>query len=664
MKFIKCILGGAVLLQCLWADNYIVNPSYVELEPQNDPTRFVIEDFEKEILSFPSYTWTYGCTPTAYGMIIVYWANNYRDLYPELSNVIPEVLKTPTDIIPLVNHQWGVPGDDGWKLGDKVLTYGSNTSECQFIASRASSQLFYNSTELVNLTSSEPHVELCWTGIEQTEAEILAFCSQYSFPRENLGIDDHTNPDCIAAYCKSSAGGALTDNGVTLGFSEPDGKKSKKNDKGVLGLVGYLKEELGIGRFEIDGYSQYVNSDIGSKVALYSEPYPEIWDEMEKYRQKILENGFSWTEARGLIDHNSPFAVNLKACNPSGNHDYHTVTCFGYKEKADGTRFLRCKTTWSTGDADIPWEGTLLINGSNYAIYSVDVFTLDDIEKKEKTRTLRSISDSLEIFILGKENYISMPEELLKTSDLSLRLFTSSGFENVINPEIVNGQILIPPFELEESTEWIINHRNRICGEIYALNDSGQFAYREAIEVAFNNNTTAPSASVQVNRALPNMGFKMSASNDGGAVQYNGIVWDFGDGTKGRGYSVTHSYEKPGNYTVSVTMLGQNGETSTSSMNVDAKENITPIAIPNDFAHVNSAKVLGGEALLSLDGDANVMISVYSLRGQHVASIDKGTLMSGFYRVNIGAETNLSAGTYVVQVKIDSKILNSKIVLR
>ncbi|MEN3011151.1 MAG: PKD domain-containing protein [Candidatus Bipolaricaulaceae bacterium] len=60
-------------------------------------------------------------------------------------------------------------------------------------------------------------------------------------------------------------------------------------------------------------------------------------------------------------------------------------------------------------------------------------------------------------------------------------------------------------------------------------------------------------------------------------VEFARIVsyeWDFGDGTKGRGVRVYHTYTKPGAYRVKLTVTASDGEVSTAELIVVVTENV------------------------------------------------------------------------------------------
>jgi PKD repeat protein len=60
-----------------------------------------------------------------------------------------------------------------------------------------------------------------------------------------------------------------------------------------------------------------------------------------------------------------------------------------------------------------------------------------------------------------------------------------------------------------------------------------------------------------------------SADADGAIMSYS---WDFGDGQKGAGVVVTHNYSSPGNYTVRLTVVDEEGANSTAEASVWVRE--------------------------------------------------------------------------------------------
>jgi PKD repeat protein len=58
--------------------------------------------------------------------------------------------------------------------------------------------------------------------------------------------------------------------------------------------------------------------------------------------------------------------------------------------------------------------------------------------------------------------------------------------------------------------------------------------------------------------------------NASGSYDIDGIIvsyqWDFGDGTTGSGVSPEHVYENPGEYTVTLVITDNNGNTYSKTM--------------------------------------------------------------------------------------------------
>jgi PKD repeat protein len=60
-----------------------------------------------------------------------------------------------------------------------------------------------------------------------------------------------------------------------------------------------------------------------------------------------------------------------------------------------------------------------------------------------------------------------------------------------------------------------------------------------------------------------------SSDEDGTITKY---LWDFGDNSTGEGKTVTHTYKEPGNYTVTLTVIDNDGSKSTTSIIIEVKE--------------------------------------------------------------------------------------------
>jgi PKD repeat protein len=91
---------------------------------------------------------------------------------------------------------------------------------------------------------------------------------------------------------------------------------------------------------------------------------------------------------------------------------------------------------------------------------------------------------------------------------------------------------------------------------------------------------------------------------DGAIVAY---LWDFGDGTDATGITVNHAYEDDGNYTVTLTVTDDDGETASKSA-VETILNRSPIALFTENATVvNIEELIRFNASGSYDPDGSIL---------------------------------------------------------
>ncbi len=91
---------------------------------------------------------------------------------------------------------------------------------------------------------------------------------------------------------------------------------------------------------------------------------------------------------------------------------------------------------------------------------------------------------------------------------------------------------------------------------------------------------------------------------DGTIVSYE---WDFGDGTKGTGVSVQHSYPEDGIYTVTLTVTDDDGATD-SAQDTKTVVNRPPVASFTESAHtVDTSEVITFDASASYDPDGYIV---------------------------------------------------------
>lgn len=95
------------------------------------------------------------------------------------------------------------------------------------------------------------------------------------------------------------------------------------------------------------------------------------------------------------------------------------------------------------------------------------------------------------------------------------------------------------------------------------------------------NQNQPPSASFSVSSEDPRAGtsvsFTASASDPDGSIEsYN---WEFGDGSSGSGSSVSHTYQNSGSFAVQLTVVDDEGATSTASRSLDVQQQFTEVTI-------------------------------------------------------------------------------------
>lgn len=108
----------------------------------------------------------------------------------------------------------------------------------------------------------------------------------------------------------------------------------------------------------------------------------------------------------------------------------------------------------------------------------------------------------------------------------------------------------------------------------------------------FSANTTSGNAPLEVT-----LDASSSSDSDGNIISYD---WSFGDGSKGSGQTVTHTYDSAGDYTVELTVIDNDGATDKTAQTIDVSP---PPSKPPTASF--TASTTSGEAPLEVTFDAS-----------------------------------------------------------
>ena len=88
--------------------------------------------------------------------------------------------------------------------------------------------------------------------------------------------------------------------------------------------------------------------------------------------------------------------------------------------------------------------------------------------------------------------------------------------------------------------------------------------------------------------------FDASASYDpdGNVVEY---VWDFKDGETGYGQKVNHTFNSAGNYYVTLTVMDNSGETTSTSKTITVTGNVTPPTNSDNLNYLEGAIIIAND---------------------------------------------------------------------
>ncbi len=137
--------------------------------------------------------------------------------------------------------------------------------------------------------------------------------------------------------------------------------------------------------------------------------------------------------------------------------------------------------------------------------------------------------------------------------------------------------------------------------------------------------------------------------------------WDFGDQNTSSEENPTHTYQQPGNYTVTLTVTGPTGSVSERKVNLVQVEPSTGISgsnsnTPQRFAlHQNYPNPFNPSTTIRFDvaRQGKVALRIYNILGQEVATLVDKRLVPGQYDVQWNAN-GMASGVYFYHLIVDA----------
>lgn len=158
-------------------------------------------------------------------------------------------------------------------------------------------------------------------------------------------------------------------------------------------------------------------------------------------------------------------------------------------------------------------------------------------------------------------------------------------------------------------------------------------------------------------------------------------LWDFGDGQKLYGKSAYHVFTKAGNYDVTLTVFGNNGQSGSVTKNIRVTEQETSIQSPlvvkvrHDDVFLDDAEVTIGDKTIITDAEGKADFGNYSSDIIYTVKVKKEGFLDQTYRVEPSnkelphelhvrlkpvATTNTTEET-ILKTTINEPVLNTKI---
>lgn len=186
------------------------------------------------------------------------------------------------------------------------------------------------------------------------------------------------------------------------------------------------------------------------------------------------------------------------------------------------------------------------------------------------------------------------------------------------------------------------------------------------------NISTSSPAPYYSNRAIEFTG-AASGDMDGSIVNY---FWEFGDGQKGNGTSVSHKYLTPGLYTIVLTVTDDDGATGSSTFNITVEKdliikNVTVETYVDPTNHTRANLQIKIENKGEAKSPGSILINVTSYKADRSVKIDNNsTTNDGTWEPNTPGNSVLVGGLltdgfdaegtwYLVEVQYQGTLIDS-----
>ncbi len=170
------------------------------------------------------------------------------------------------------------------------------------------------------------------------------------------------------------------------------------------------------------------------------------------------------------------------------------------------------------------------------------------------------------------------------------------------------------------------------------------------IAYSFADSNLAPVAKINgtstgTNPVLVSLDGSLSTDSDGSIV---GFSWNMGDGSLKTGSNVSHTYSKPGSYSITLTVTDNKGATGSSSYSVNVVDSLAP-SVPGNLTATKTLRKKGRRYttdvnltwLASTDDSGSVVYHIYK----------NGTLLATTTSTSFVNSAITSSSTYYVIAK-------------